>query len=93
MSSLDKCKKNCIIICRIIAVTATCAGQIIFITHLVVRRAGMWPSSRSAEKPANTSVASLAAYHFNFYVKNPTAYSTTWSREASLNTIPAIDVT
>ena len=32
------------------------------------------------------------ANHVNLNVQNPTAYST-WSREASLNTVPAIDVT
>ena len=53
----------------------------------------MWPSSISAEKPANMPVTSLAANHVHFNVQNPTAHSTAWSREASLNTIPAIDGT
>ena len=38
-------------------------------------------------------MTSLASNHVHFYVNNPTAYSIAWSREASLNTIPAIDVT
>ena len=42
----------------------------------------MWPSSRSAEKPANTPVMSLAANHVHFNVKNPMADSTEWSRDA-----------
>ena len=53
-------------------VISTCAGQVIYHnTQLVVRRAGIWPSSRSAEKPANTPVASLAANHVHFNVQNP----------------------
>ena len=73
---------------------STYVGQVIFYnTQLVVRRAGMWPSSRSAEKPASTPVTSLAANHVNFNVQNPTADSTARSRGTSLNTIPAIDVT
>ena len=52
---------------------STYVGQVIFYkTQLVVRRAGMWPSSRSAEKPASTPVTSLAANHVNFNVQNPT---------------------
>ena len=34
-----------------------------------------------------------ATNHVHFDVKNPTAYSIAWSREVSLNAIPAIDVT
>ena len=80
--------------CRMNVVKSTCAGQLIYHnTQLVVRCAGMWPSLRSAEKPANMPVASLAANHSHFNVQNPTADSIAWSREASLNTIPAIDVT
>ena len=41
--------------------------------HAVVRRAGMLPLSRFAEKPANTPVTSLAANHVHFNVQNPTA--------------------
>ena len=44
----------------------------------------MWPSA---------PMTSLATNHVHFYVKNPTAYSIAWSREASLNMIPAINVT
>ena len=45
-------------------VTATHAGQVSFDnSQLVVRCTGMWPSLRSAEKPANTPVTSLAANH------------------------------
>ena len=40
-------------------------------TQLVLRRPGMWRSSRSTEKPANTSVTSLAANHGHFNVQNP----------------------
>ena len=77
--------------CRMNVVTSTCSGQVFYNTQLVVHRAGMWPSSKSAEKPANTPVMSLVANHVNFDVENPTAYSTEW--EASVNTIPAIDIT
>ena len=70
-----------------------CQSGYFYNTQLVVRRAGLWPSSRSAEKSANTPVTSLAANHVHFDVQNPTADSIAWSREASLNTIPAIDVT
>ena len=45
-------------------------------------------SSRSTEKPVNAPGTSLAANHVHFNVHNPTAYTT-----ASLNTIPAVDVT
>ena len=54
-------------------------------TQFDVRRAGMWPSLRSTEKSVNTPVMLLAA--------NLLADSTAWSREATLNTIPANDVT
>ena len=57
--------------------------------QLVVRRAGMRPSSRSAEKLANMPVMSLAANHVHFNVQNPTVDSTAWSKESSLNTIPS----
>ena len=68
--------------CRMNIVTSTGAGQLIFIiSRFVVRRAGMWPSSRSAEKPANTPVTSLAANRVHFDVQNPTADSIAWSRE------------
>ena len=63
-----------------------CRSGYFYNTQLVVRRAGMWPSSRSAEKPANTPVTSVAADHVHFDVQNPTAYSIAWSREASVNT-------
>ena len=69
-----------------IVVLSTCASQVI-IKQLVVCRAGMWLSSRYA------IVTSLAANHVHFNVDNPTVDSTALSREASLNTIPAIDVT
>ena len=42
---------------------------------------------------AKSLMTSLATNHVDFDVKNHTAYSIAWSREASLNTIPAIDVT
>ena len=42
---------------------------------------------------AKSLMTSLATNHVHFDVKNPTAYSIAWSREASLNTIPAINVT
>ena len=59
-----------------------CRSDFLFLnTKLDVRRAGMWPSSRSAVKPANTPVTSPAANHVHFYVQNPTADSTAWSRE------------
>ena len=60
--------------CRMNVVTSTCVGQ--------VRRAGMWPSSRSANKPANTPVTLPAANHVNFNLQNPTADSIAWLREA-----------
>ena len=44
----------------------------------------MWPSSRSAEKPANMHVTSLAANHVHFNVQNLTVDSTAWSREPIL---------
>ena len=47
----------------------------IFFKHADVRRAGMLPLSRSAEKPANTPVTSLVANHVHFNVQNPTADS------------------
>ena len=78
---------------RMNVVTSTRAGQVIFNTQLVVRRAGMWSSSKSAVKPANTPVTSLAANNVHYNVQNPAVDSTAWSREASLNTIPAINVT
>ena len=53
----------------------------------------MWPSSLiSADNPANTPLTSLVEKHVHFNVKNPTPDSTAWSRETSLNTIPATDV-
>ena len=50
--------------CRMNVVTSTCVGQVRY-----VRRAGMWPSSRSAEKPANKPVTSLAGNHVHFNVR------------------------
>ena len=59
-----------------------CRSDFLFLnTKLDVRRAGMWPSSRSAVKPANMPVTSPAANHVHFDVQNPTADSTAWSRE------------
>ena len=66
---------------------------LVYSTQLVVRRAGMWPSSRSAEKPANAAVTSPAANHVHFTVQNPTAHAIAWSKEAVFNMILAIDVT
>ena len=63
-------------------VRSTCAGQVIFFNAI---------SSTSSWKLA--IMTSLATNHVHFDVKNPTAYSIARSREASLNTIPAIDVT
>ena len=71
-----------------VVVTSTCVGQIIFIA----RRAGIWLSSRSAEKAADIPVTSLVSNHVH-NIQNPTAESTSWPREDILNTIPTIDVT
>ena len=65
-------------------------------TQLVVRRPGMWPSSlihREAGQHDQVAMTSLATNHVHFDVKNSTAFSIACSMEASLNTIPAIDVT
>ena len=64
-------------------------GQVIL--TLIVHRPGMWPSSLA--NTAKSPVTSLATNHIHFDVQNPTVYSIVWSREASLNTIPSIDVT
>ena len=60
-------------------VISTCAGQVNFDnTQLVVRHAGVWPSSlirREAGHRALSPVTSLATNHVHFDVQNPTAYS------------------
>ena len=70
-----------------------CRSGYFYNMQLVVRRARMWPSSRSVKTPANTTVTSLAANHVRFNAQNPMADSTAFSTEAILNTIPAINVT
>ena len=54
-----------------------------------------WPlaSALRSREAGQYAVTSLAANHVHFNVQNPTADSTVWSREASFNTIPSIDIT
>ena len=62
--------------------------------QLVVRRTSLWNVAVIADPLRSWPtrlVTSLAENHVHFDVQNPTAYST--SREASLNTIPTVDVT
>ena len=77
-------------------VRSTRAVQVILKkTQLAARRPGMWPSSLiHREAGQHGKVANdVISDNFHFDVKNPTAYSIAWSREASFNTIPAIVVT
>ena len=55
----------------------------------------MWPSSlihREAGQQGQVANDVISDKSRSFLGKNPTVYSIAWSREASLNKIPAIDV-